>query len=60
MSLDKSIASGKDKRKPYRKSKAFDRLCRNHGGCPACLSNRKHAIRKTEAKANINDDAKVV
>ena len=23
-------------------SKAFDRTCRNHGGCPRCLGNRLH------------------
>ena len=60
MSLDKSIAFGKDKRKPYRKSKAFDPSCRNHGGCPACLSNRNHAIRKAEEKANVDDGTKAI
>ena len=32
----------KDWRKPYRKSKEFDKECRNHGSCPYCKSNRKH------------------
>ena len=36
MSLDKAIEFGKEKRKQYRKSKAFDRTCRNHGSCPWC------------------------
>lgn len=36
MSLDKAIASGKEKRKPYRGSKAIDHSCRNHGSCPWC------------------------
>jgi hypothetical protein len=37
--------SGKEHRKPYHGSKAFDRTCRNHG---ACLSNRMHKYRKRE------------
>ena len=40
MSLDKAIKYGKEKRKPYYKSKAFDRTCRNHQGCPRCEGNR--------------------
>lgn len=43
MSLDKAIQYGKEKRKPYRGSKAIDHTCRNHGGCNACESNRKHS-----------------
>lgn len=46
MSLDKAIASGKEHRQPYKRSKAFDPSCRNHKGCPACESNRK--IRETK------------
>ncbi len=46
MALDKAIASGKEYRKPYRKSKAFVGSCRNHGGCPACESNRSHSNKK--------------
>lgn len=42
MSLDKAIEHGKEKRKPYHGSKAFDYTCRNHGGCPWCVGNRKH------------------
>ena len=45
MSLDKAIEHGKEKRKPYRGSKAFDPSCRNHGGCPWCEENRKHKFR---------------
>jgi hypothetical protein len=43
VSLDKAIKSGKERRKPYRKAKAVDKTCRNHGGCPYCEGNRKHA-----------------
>lgn len=43
MALDKSIASGKDHRKSYFKSKAIDRTCRNHGSCPYCEGSRLHA-----------------
>lgn len=45
MSLDKAISHGKEKRKPYRGSKAIDGTCRNHGGCPWCEENRKHKFR---------------
>ena len=46
MSLDKAIKHGKEKRKTYHGSKAFDRTCRNHGGCDTCLSNRMHSNNK--------------
>lgn len=38
--LDKSIKHGKEKRKQYRRSKLFDRSCRNHGSCSYCRENR--------------------
>ena len=40
MSLEKAIAHGKEHRKPYRGSKAFDCSCRNHGSCSYCEGNR--------------------
>jgi hypothetical protein len=46
MSLDKAIEFGKEKRKQFRKSKAFDRTCRNHGKCPWCEGNRTFQARK--------------
>lgn len=49
--LDKAIASGKEKRAPYRKSKRFDRTCRNHGACPYCAGNRKHKRKAGEHNA---------
>lgn len=45
MSLDKAIEHGKEKRKPYRGSKAVDPTCRNHGFCKWCENNRKHKFR---------------
>ena len=45
MSLDKAIKYGKEHRKPYRGSKAFDPYCRNHGPCGYCEQNRKHKFR---------------
>lgn len=48
MSLDKAILTGKEKRKPYRRAKAIDHTCRNHGSCPYCEGNRKYAARKRE------------
>lgn len=56
MSLDKAIASGKEHRKPYRKSKRFDKTCRNHGGCPYCEGNRKHATEKRKMKGLGEDE----
>lgn len=45
MSLDKAIEHGKEKRKEYRGSKAIDKSCRNHGGCPWCERNRRFKFR---------------
>lgn len=49
MSLDKAIRHGKEKRKPYRGSKAVDRTCRNHGSCRWCTGNRLHKHKRTES-----------
>ena len=48
MSLDKAIEHGKERRKPYRGSKAIDPSCRNRGGCLWCEENRKHKFRDKE------------
>ena len=48
--LDKAIASGKEKRKPYRGAKAIDRSCRNHGSCVWCEWNRLHKYRAELAR----------
>jgi hypothetical protein len=48
MSLDKSIKSGKEKRKQYRGRKAIDSTCRNHGSCEACKCSRERKIKKRE------------
>ena len=43
----------KNKQKqPYRKSRAFDRTCRNHGSCPHCASNRAHKNKRRAAEAD--------
>ena len=52
MSHNKAIKSGKEHRKPYRKSKAFDRTCRNHGRCSYCEQNRTHQNTKKVVRAN--------
>lgn len=41
MSLDKAIKTGKEYRKQYYGSKAFDYTCRNNGSCRWCEENRK-------------------
>lgn len=51
MSLDKSIQSGKERRKPYRGAKAIDATCRNHGSCKWCEGNRTHKNHKRELAA---------
>ena len=48
--LNKAIEHGKERRKPYRGSKAFDKSCRNHGGCDWCRENRLHKFKKEEEK----------
>lgn len=55
MSLNKSIKSGKEKRKPYRGSKVFDCSCRNNGSCSWCKSNRTHKNKKREQKSKHKD-----
>ena len=50
VSLDKAIAHGKEKRKPYRGTKVFDKHCRNHGSCPWCRDNRLHKFRDRRSK----------
>lgn len=42
MALDKAIRNGREHRKKYYGSKAIDRSCRNHGGCPWCEENRQY------------------
>jgi hypothetical protein len=57
MSLDKSIATGKEHRKPFRKSKAVDHTCRNHGTCAYCADNRAHRqARQKKSKIGVDLD----
>ena len=46
MSLNKAIQHGHEHREEYRGSKAIDKTCRNHGGCPWCEENRKYKFIK--------------
>lgn len=57
MSLDKAIEHGKEHRKPYYRSKAFDCSCRNHGSCEYCKDNRKHSdeVKQSEAEEAIKE-----
>ena len=50
MGLDKAIAHGKEKRRPYYGSKRFDVSCRPGGGCPYCVASRIHSVNKQKAK----------
>lgn len=56
MSLDKAILHKKEKRKPYRRSKAFDSSCRNHGSCPYCENNRTYQQQKAEMSADEREE----
>ena len=58
MSLDKAIKHGKEHRKPYSGSKAIDKTCRNHGGCPWCEENRLHKFRDKHSDLNEYFDEK--
>ena len=40
MSFDNFYPNRKDKRKIFYKPKSIDKLCRNHGLCSYCISNR--------------------
>lgn len=56
MSMNKAIEHGKEKRKPYRGSKAIDKTCRNHGGCDWCQGNRTIANAKEQLKMDSKED----
>lgn len=51
MSLEKAIKHGKERRKPYLDSRAFDWSCRNHGKCPYCAQGRQFNTKKRLLKA---------
>ncbi len=48
MSLEKSIASGKDRRKQYYGAGKHDRTCRPNGGCPYCKNGRAHKNKRRD------------
>lgn len=52
MSFDNFYPNRKDKRKPYRNSRAFDRTCRNRGSCKWCERNRTISNIKRKLYAN--------
>ena len=54
MSLDKAILHNKEHRKPYRKAKAVDSYCRNHGSCKGCENNRLFFDTKNRRKAELD------
>lgn len=53
MGLEKAIKSGKEKRKPFVRSKSFDRHCRNNGACEWCRGNRTHNDKKRKMRAEV-------
>jgi hypothetical protein len=56
MSLDKAVHHGKEHRKPYRGSKAFDCSCRNHGSCSYCEGNRTLFDKKARMRTQGQED----
>jgi hypothetical protein len=52
MSLDNHYPKRKDRRKPYYRSKRFDRTCRSGGSCPYCLGNRLRNSHRRMMTAN--------
>lgn len=56
MSLNKAIKHKKEHRKEYHGSKAFDKTCRNHGGCDWCLENRMYQKLKEEERCNFSEE----
>ena len=52
MSMDKAIEHGKDRRRPYRGSKRFDKTCRNNGACGWCRGNRTVKARRQLMRAD--------
>jgi hypothetical protein len=57
MSFDTQYPNRKDRRKPFRKSKRFDRSCRNHGDCPYCMDGRLYFDRKARLYADMEIEA---
>lgn len=53
MAFDKYYPNRKDKRKPFYKSKRFDRSCRCHGGCPYCEGNRMYSTIKRKQDSDL-------
>ena len=51
MSMDRAIASGKERRRPYRGSRAFDPSCRHGGSCSWCEGNRTVRAKREAAAA---------
>jgi hypothetical protein len=55
VSLDKAIKHGKEHRKQYRKAKAIDKTCRNHGSCDWCKSNRLYQSKKELERCEVKE-----
>ena len=52
MTMDKGVKHGKEFRRPYRKSKRFDKSCRNHGSCSRCQGDRLYNRNKRTSEAD--------
>jgi len=52
MGFDNYYLNRKDWRKPYRKSKLFDRSCRHGGSCDYCRSSRLYFDRRNRIAAD--------
>jgi len=43
------------RKKPYTKSKRFDKTCRNNGSCPHCRGNRQYKNKKQDVQTKYDD-----
>lgn len=48
MGFDKEYPNRKDKRKPYKDSRAVSAHCRNNGSCSWCKGNRNYSNKKKD------------
>ena len=45
----------KSRKKPYTKSKRFDKTCRNNGSCPHCRDNRLYKNKKRDIQTKYDN-----
>jgi hypothetical protein len=51
------MSRSRDRRRQYRGIRPVNASCRNHGSCPYCQGNRKHATQQRIESAEATDEA---